>query len=152
MSNPRNPCPVVVGLILPELNKLVVVRRNIAPHKGGFALPGGYVEFGENWRDALRREIEEEAHIIVSPKPEHMQILDVASTPDGAHMLIFAVIRKTGIIATHDFTPNTEASERLIVTVDYYNQPNLCFPLHEEAVTHYRNATFSFQQAHPGGW
>lgn len=150
---PRNPDPVVVGLILLEDEKLVLVRRNIEPFIGQLALPGGYVERGEDWRVALQREIEEEAEIDVSADPNHMKVYDVRSTPDGQKILIFAVINRDGVKKVRTFEKNNEVSERLVVPFHYYaGAPKLCFSLHSEVVEQYRNEHFDFAGAHPGGW
>jgi ADP-ribose pyrophosphatase YjhB (NUDIX family) len=79
----KNPTPVVVGLVFPKPQELLLVRRSIASYKGELALPGGYVISGEGWRDALAREISEEATVSVSTDPKHMKVFDVRSTPDG---------------------------------------------------------------------
>lgn len=65
MTEYRNPVPVVVGIVCPEREKLIIVRRAIEPFKGDWALPGGYVNYGEDWRVALAREIDEETMIEV---------------------------------------------------------------------------------------
>lgn len=149
---PRNPAPVVVGLIFTKPEEIVTVRRKIPPFVGECALPGGYVDIGEDWRKALQREISEEANVIVSVEPEDMQAYDVHSTPDGRTLLIFAVIRPEGILHWYDFKENNEVSERILAPVHYYTAPQLCFPLHTQVVERYRNEHFSFEGAHPGGW
>ena len=63
-----NPLPVGVAL-LPVAdddgtNALVIVRRTIAPGHGKRALPGGYIEIGETWQDAVVRELREETGIV----------------------------------------------------------------------------------------
>jgi ADP-ribose pyrophosphatase YjhB (NUDIX family) len=148
----KNPIPVVVGLVFPEPEKLLLVRRKIEPHIGGLALPGGYVEVPQDWREALNREILEEAMIMVSTDPKHMRVFEASSTPDGERLLLFAVIKKEGIVQTFKFRENDETSERLTVPVSYYSSPQLCFPLHTAAVNRYREMNFTFEGAHPGGW
>jgi hypothetical protein len=66
MTEYFNPAPVVVGLVFPEPQKVVTITRSIEPFIGQDALPGGYVE-REPWREALAREINDEAHISVRP-------------------------------------------------------------------------------------
>lgn len=62
-----NPFPVAV-ILLPVTDtngstNLLVVRRSIEPGSGLLALPGGYIELGETWRQAAVRELDEETRI-----------------------------------------------------------------------------------------
>lgn len=59
-----NPIPVVV-LLLPLGDGVVVIRRGIEPQKGTLTLPGGYIDYGETWQDAAKREMLEETGIHV---------------------------------------------------------------------------------------
>jgi len=51
---------VAVDAIVLHRGKLVLVCRGNEPFRGRFALPGGFVEFGESLEDAVRREVREE--------------------------------------------------------------------------------------------
>ena len=57
-----NPIPVAV-VLQPVGDGLVVIRRNIEPQKGTLTLPGGYIDLGETWQEAARRELKEETDI-----------------------------------------------------------------------------------------
>lgn len=57
-----NPLPVAV-VLQPVAEGLVVIRRNIEPRKGTITLPGGYIDCGETWQKAARRELFEETGI-----------------------------------------------------------------------------------------
>ncbi|WP_363321814.1 NUDIX hydrolase [Methanohalophilus sp.] len=45
--------------------KLVLIRRKNEPYKGGYALPGGFVELGETTEEAIKREAKEETGISI---------------------------------------------------------------------------------------
>lgn len=55
--NPR----IVAGAVVAEGERLLVCRRAIAPQRGFWTLPAGYMEVGESVEEAARREAREEA-------------------------------------------------------------------------------------------
>lgn len=59
---------VVAGIILRQ-NQLLIARRPLNQHKGGFwEFPGGKIEAGESPEQALSRELKEELNIQVNPE------------------------------------------------------------------------------------
>ncbi len=61
----RNPVPTVDAII--EVGgKIVLVQRRNPPH--GWALPGGFVDYGETLEDAVRREALEETGLTITLK------------------------------------------------------------------------------------
>lgn len=60
----ENPLPVVVAVTArPKRREFGLIRRAINPGKGGWALPGGFMELGETPQEAVLREIHEEIGI-----------------------------------------------------------------------------------------
>ncbi len=59
-------------------NKIVLVRRGSEPEKGKLALPGGFVEIGETFREACIREAKEETNLDV----EIIREIGVFDSPD----------------------------------------------------------------------
>ncbi|MDF1564642.1 MAG: NUDIX hydrolase [Deltaproteobacteria bacterium] len=60
----RNPVPTVDVIIeLGAERKIVLIERKNEPH--GWAIPGGFVDYGERLPDAARREAKEETGLTV---------------------------------------------------------------------------------------
>jgi 8-oxo-dGTP diphosphatase len=58
MKEIKTPYLAVDAIIKTEDNKIVLIERKFEPL--GFALPGGFVDYGESCEDAVRREVLEE--------------------------------------------------------------------------------------------
>nr|WP_202529067.1 NUDIX domain-containing protein [Streptomyces sp. SID486] len=88
----RNPLPVAVALQPVYDTKgtaLVVITRTIAPARGGVALPGGYIDDGEDWKQAVVRELREETGIDAAVRD--VRLVDAMSSSDG-HLLLFGLL------------------------------------------------------------
>ncbi len=68
---------IAVDAIVEKGHEILLITRGSKPFEGMLALPGGFVEEGEKVEQALIREVEEEASIVVKPK----EILGVYSDP-----------------------------------------------------------------------
>ncbi|MEU6084897.1 NUDIX domain-containing protein [Streptomyces sp. NPDC047108] len=125
----RNPLPVAVALQPVRGDGrpgLVVVRRTIEPQRGRLALPGGFIDHGEDWRDAVVRELREETRIVADAS--EVRLADVLSSP-GGHLLVFGLLpeRRADDLPPSAPTDETEGWETLDAAAE------LAFPLHTEA-------------------
>ena len=90
----RNPKLTVDGIII-DKKKILLIKRKKTPFKGLWALPGGFVEYGETVEEAVKREIYEETGLTTQIK----QLLGVYSKPDrdprGHTITIAFILQKT---------------------------------------------------------
>jgi len=84
------PSLTVDGILLVD-NKLVLIQRKNPPFQGQWALPGGFVDYGETVEQAVVREMEEETGVKTSVK----KLFGVYSAPDRdpRHHTISAVFK-----------------------------------------------------------
>jgi ADP-ribose pyrophosphatase YjhB (NUDIX family) len=126
----RNPLPVAVAL-LPAYDAdgtgLVVINRTIEPRRGGIALPGGYIDHGEDWQQAVVRELAEETGIEASREEVHLA--DALSAPDG-HLLLFGLLPQRPAADLPPPTPTPETAGWHLL----HAPTELTFPLHTIAV------------------
>ena len=122
----RNPLPVAVTLVPVEGAGVLLVRRSIPP--AGLALPGGFVEYGEDWRDAAARELREETGLRV--EPSEVRELRVLSAPDGT-LLVFGAAPAVSPEALDSFERSDEVAE-LVVAGEA--RDDIVFPLHAQVV------------------
>jgi ADP-ribose pyrophosphatase YjhB (NUDIX family) len=120
----RNPLPVAVALV-PVNGGLLTVRRSIPPRLGELALPGGFMEIGEGWREAVARELFEETGI--SLPASGVAFFEALSSP-GGHFLVFGLCPELPELPA--FVVNTEVSELVVVR----DRVELAFPLHTEVL------------------
>lgn len=73
----RNP-ELTVDAVIKKNQKIVLIKRKQEPYRGQYALPGGFVEYGETVEAALRREVFEETGLVVKIK----SLVGVYSDPD----------------------------------------------------------------------
>ncbi|WP_416977798.1 NUDIX domain-containing protein [Streptomyces sp. T028] len=126
----RNPLPVAVALQPVYDAKgtgLVVITRTVAPARGGIALPGGYIDDREDWRQAVVRELREETGIEAASRD--VRLADAMSSPDG-HLLLFGLLPE----CPADRLPESAATDETEGWHVLRRPEELAFPLHTHAV------------------
>lgn len=130
-----NPLPVAVVLQPARLDDgrtgVVVVRRDIEPFRGELALPGGFIETGESWREAAIRELSEETGL--EARADEVQLFDVHSSHNGFSLLIFGLLPVRPAASLPPSAATAEVTEWLLQAEPI----RLCFPTHTEAMARY---------------
>ena len=120
----------MVVILVPVDDGVLLIKR-ASSGDPGWALPGGYLEVGENWVASGAREVKEEAGVIINP--HHITPFDVRSTRKGEFLLIFGLAERISSEILSAFSPNREVLDRKIIT----KPEELAFPLHTEVLNRY---------------
>lgn len=138
-EHPRNPYPTV-DVIIEVGGGLVFIERANDPR--GWALPGGFIDYGEAPADAARREVREETGLEV----ELTDILFVYGAPERDprqhNLSIVYVGRATGTPRGAD-----DAAQAAIFTPDALPSP-LCFD-HARIIEDYRRFRSTGERPRP---
>ncbi len=92
-KSPRNPFPTVDLIIELEGKGIVLIRRKNPPF--GWALPGGFVDYGESLEAAAVREAKEETGLVVTLIRQFHSYSDPARDP-RQHNISTVFIAKAG--------------------------------------------------------
>lgn len=125
-----NPLPVAVAIV-PVGTGVLCIRRTIEPAIGQVALPGGFLEVGETWQEGCARELREETGLKVDPG--EVRLFRAYSAAREGLLLLFGLCRRFYPHEVPAFTPNTEASEMIVIP----GPVELAFPLHTRALADY---------------
>ena len=128
-SSYLNPLPVAV-VLQPVGEGLVVIRRNIEPRKGTITLPGGYIDCGETWQGAARRELFEETGIDAGDM-DRITLYDVQNGFDDTLVIFGLAPPKPREILRPFSSPETQE----VLLID--RPTELGFPMHTAVVRRY---------------
>lgn len=122
MKEYKNPALTVDSIIVSD-DKVVLIKRLNDPYKDSWALPGGFVEYGECVEDATIREAKEETSLDVSIE----ELVGVYSDPNRdprGHTV--SVVYKCSIVGGQ-LDSNSDAKDAKFFTVDEIKKINLAF-------------------------
>ena len=90
----RNPFPTVDIIITFTNNKIVLIKRKNSPY--GWALPGGFVDYGESLEDTAIREAKEETSLDVELIKQMHTYSDPARDPRQHNITTVYIARAKG--------------------------------------------------------
>ena len=101
-GQPRGPALTVDGVLVEDGSVLLVRRRN-PPFAGRYALPGGFVDYGETVEAAAAREVQEETGLAVAVERLIGVYSDPKRDPRGHTVSVaFLVRHRCGTLAGAD--------------------------------------------------
>ena len=124
---------VAVDAVLLHRGKLVLVRRGKEPFKGRYALPGGFLEFGERLEDGVEREVLEETGLQAEVERLLGVYGDPGRDPRGHTISVAYVLRSFG----GELRAGSDAAATKAVPID--RVPRLAFD-HDRILADYRKA------------
>jgi 8-oxo-dGTP diphosphatase len=100
--NYKSPKLTADGAMITD-NKILLIKRKNDPFKGKWALPGGFVEYGETVEDAVVREVQEETGIITTIKDLIGIYSDPNRDPRGHTItVVYLLNKKGGVLIAED--------------------------------------------------
>ncbi|MBN2541370.1 NUDIX hydrolase [bacterium] len=125
-------CPLLtVDIIIRYEGGIVLIERKYEPY--GWAIPGGFVDYGESVEDAALREAEEETslkvtnlkqfHVYSDPsRDERAHTVSVVFTGDGVGELKAEDDAKNAKIFTKDTLPDKIPFDHRKILEDYFSK------------------------------
>ncbi|ACJ16728.1 ADP-ribose pyrophosphatase [Thermococcus onnurineus NA1] len=113
---------LTVDLVILYREGVVLIKRKHEPFKDHFALPGGFVEYGEPVEDAAVREAKEETGLDV----RLLRLIGVYSDPNRdprGHTVTVAFLA----LGTGELKAGDDAKDVMVVPIDEVNEIPLAF-------------------------
>ncbi len=107
-----------VGAIVLDKGRLLLCKRDREPARGRWTLPGGRVEPGESLREALVREVREEAGIDVDGDALIGVAESVVRDDDGGIAFHYIILDFTATARSHDIKAGDDAADARWVPID----------------------------------
>ena len=141
-DRPRRVCPacgyvhftdpkVGVGVLVVEGDRVLLVRRGVAPERGKWGLPAGFLDQGEDPRATAAREALEEVGLTVAVE----ELLDVFHNPPGRGGASIFILYRAHRLAGEP-TPGDDADDARFFPLDAL--PELAFASTRAAIARLR--------------
>jgi ADP-ribose pyrophosphatase YjhB (NUDIX family) len=128
----ENPVPAVCAVVPNVDGQILLVRRGVAPKKGGWCLPGGFMELGESPESAVLRELQEETGL--SGRVEYL--LGLRSTPSR---LYHTVLLGAYLVTPENGIPMAGDDAIAARWFGSTEMPTIAFDSHRSFIRRYRS-------------
>ena len=132
-------CASAVSALIESPQGIVLIQRQLAPKRGYFDLPGGFVGYGESLEEALAREVREELNL----ETENLRYL-------GSFPNVYTYKKVTyfttdafftcSAVSLHTIKPNQEVSRIIIRKPMRIDLKRIAFDSTQNAIRKYRAA------------
>jgi 8-oxo-dGTP diphosphatase len=126
----ENPVPAACVVLVDAHSRLLLVKRRVAPKKGMWCLPGGFVECDETPERAAIRELQEETGL----KGRINSLIGITTSPGTLYQTILLI----GYLVTcfsGSATAGDDASD--LNFFEKYNFPDVAFESHQSFIRIY---------------
>ena len=112
--NIKHPFLTVDAVILCDNDSIILIKRKNSPYKGFWALPGGFVEYGETVESAVLREVTEETGLSVDLNEISGVYSDPNRDPRGHVITICFTAAKMGLLSVFVLHPTLMLSPLIL--------------------------------------
>jgi len=126
----QNPVPATCVVVIDEQDRLLLVKRSVAPKIGEWCLPGGFIELNEGPRESALRELKEETGL--TGAVEHL--LGVSSNPSAQYSTILMVGYLVRCFSGNLIAGDDAADAGWFST---HERPPIAFDSHRQFVSHF---------------
>jgi ADP-ribose pyrophosphatase YjhB (NUDIX family) len=126
--NYENPLPSSAAFVRNEKAKILLVKRGVAPGKGKWALPSGFIEIEETPEQACLRELKEETGL----GGEILRLIGVYSQKSLVYKNVIIIGYEVG--ACGQLTPGSDSLKAKFFPV--HKLPKIAFSTHNEIIRH----------------
>jgi len=126
----ENPVPATCLVTIDDTERLLLVKRNVAPKKGFWCLPGGFMELRETPEAAALRELYEETGL----NGKIDRLLGVATNPSTYYDTVLMV---GFLVKSWQGRPVAGDDADAIEWVDYQALPQIAFDSHQNFISQY---------------
>ena len=129
MTDYKNPVPTVDIIIETDDNKILLIKRKNPPY--GWAIPGGFVDYGESLKNAAIREAKEETSLEVEINEQFFTYSD-PERDSRQHTISTVFIAKI-----RSGTPKAADDAKEIISIDEDNLPDPIAFDHKKIISDY---------------
>jgi 8-oxo-dGTP diphosphatase len=126
----ENPVPATCLVVVDDRSRMLLVKRSVAPKKGFWCLPGGYMELGEAPETSALRELKEETGL----SGQIEMLLGVTSDPSADYDTI---LMAGYLVKQYSGTPQPGDDASDVAFFQQDEMPEIAFESHRKFIRIY---------------